>query len=609
MSKDLLIELKKECIELGMAGSELGIGNNKLEKLLPKFEKLGQKIRPFKMVKDRINTLINSKKDESEDNLISLLNLVDAILLTQAETDIDGEIEILQGNSGEMSTNISNNLIAPVVTALTTKGGGRYNEIAKGFREGICSDFRLIPLLIRGLDDKYGEIGELIYEKLSEHNNPEYLPLLKESFNKMGKKNDLRKLNLMGQILEEDEREFVINLLEDSSKEIKIEAVNILGNMKDTEDILLEQAKSKIKDIREAAYLGLVKINSEEGRKELKKAIKKADYDIVLAAIRDCESENYADVLLTRLNHLYGKFIKKQNVEHIEDIMIILDDIRNHKSEDVFEFLVKCLEEGTLYNWKTKEYDYQFYGSRERVLIECIGEYDHIPEKVRDLIQSRREMNNNKIFDLEFYISLKSRTYEEVYEIYSPYFINKTIKQDTAYRTISAFLQYLGYKRSWYTRISHTYIDKMLVPVYKEFDKRWNEIFRLYEAYDILAYTLNKEDKVSIEFLLKKLKTPMKIANREDNDFYKDQIECMLSIIGLLKIGHEGVYELILNKIKEIIDNNGLPDNFILFIPYFPSEYIKETEEYLMKLKRKNEEVENRFLDMSVKKLEEVLSK
>lgn len=49
MSIELLIELQKECTELAVAGTDLSIGNFKLEKLLPKFEKIGEKIKLFKM--------------------------------------------------------------------------------------------------------------------------------------------------------------------------------------------------------------------------------------------------------------------------------------------------------------------------------------------------------------------------------------------------------------------------------------------------------------------------------------------------------------------------------------------------------------------------------
>ncbi len=255
--KELLIELQNECVELASAGSDLSIGNFKLQKLLPKFEKIGEKVKPFKMVSDRMNKLLNSEKEESEDNLMALASLVNAILMTQADTGIEGELEINKGIFEKINTNTSNRIIAPVMEALTTKGGGRYNVIYNAINEGIIEDSRFFPLLVNALEDKYSEISELIYKKILEDKRPEILPILQESFNRNGKKGDVLKLKLISEILGEAGKDFYIDLLEDSSKEIKAEAVMLLGNLKGTEDIILDMAKSKLKDVKQSAFLDL----------------------------------------------------------------------------------------------------------------------------------------------------------------------------------------------------------------------------------------------------------------------------------------------------------------------------------------------------------------
>jgi hypothetical protein len=601
MSKDLLIELQKECMELGAAGSELGRGNIKLQKLLPKFEKLGQKIKPFKMVADRLNMLINSKKGESEDNLSSLLSLVNAILAAQAETDIEGEIEQVQGTSGEINSNVSSYLILPLVKALTTTGSGRYAVIEEVFEEEVFSDFRLIPLLVKGLDDKYGEIKQLCYEKLEAINNPSFLPLLQESFDPHGKKGDAIKLNLIGQILGGGGVEFYIDLLKDSSKEVKVQAIKILVNLdnieevlKDIEDVLVKYSKSGTKDIRKAAYCGLVKINSEKARKELKNAIKKANYDMVLEAISSYSSENYAEVLFAGLKHTY----KKDSETDINKITDILNEIKNHKSCEIFQFLVECLKEDRTVNWKIYDswkypnIEYKGALSVERQICDCIGEYDNIPDEVSDLIESRKERNGSIIFDLAFKTSLKTRTPEEVYEIYSPYFINRTIDRELVNHSMYIFAQYLGHKainfrgggwgQKWYKNIPDTNLKTILRPVEKEFDKRWKAIFRECNAYEILAYTIDKEDTTSIEFLLSKVKEQIKKGRKIYNK--KHLIDYKNCIIGLLKIGYEEIYEIILNEFKKPIDFN-LMQEMADFIPYLPSKYVKELEKYLCDFK------------------------
>jgi hypothetical protein len=614
MSKDLLIKLQKECMELGAAGSELGKGNIKLQKLLPKFEKLGQKIKPFKMVYDRINALLNSEKDESENNLISLFNLINAILSTQAETDIEGEIEFLEGNSIEKNTNISNHLISPVVQALTTKGGGRYNVIEEAFKDEIFSDFRLIPLLIKGLDDKYSEIAQLIYKKLLEDNKPELLPLLKESFHRQGKKGDALKLSLIGQIIKEEARELCIDLLEDSSKEVKVEAINILGNLKDTESILLQQAKSKIKDIRKAAYFALVKINSELGREELEKALKKTDADIVLEAIQSCESLNYGDVLLAGFKDTYTKLLKKETEKDNDKILNIINEMKKHRSEEILEFFMQCMEEDIIANWKREKHSRTIEVERE--VVSCISEYENIPENIRYLIESRKDRNNNKFFDLAFKISLKSRKPEEIYDMYSPNFINETINKDMAMKTIDTFSEYLGYKATywrigvdiWSRHFREKDVEAILKPIKKEFDKRWIEIFKKYQYYSILSYTLDKNDIDTVEFMLNHMKNYEEL-NKDKQRYREFSQELIDVIIGLVKIGHEEAYEMILNIIKSAAELNSysveyalILGDILLLVPYLPEIYLLEIKKFIIKLREIYPNINKKYSEAGVKK-------
>nr|WP_272507371.1 HEAT repeat domain-containing protein [Clostridium aestuarii] len=513
-----------------------------------------------------------------------------------------------------MNANVSSHIILPVARALTTTGGGRYNVIEEAVKEEVISDFRLIPLLIKGLDDKYGEIGQLIYDKLKDVNNSEFLPLLQESFDRQGKKGDAFRLSLIAQILGEDIREFCIDLLEDSSKDIKVEAVNILGNLNDTENILLEQVKSKSKDVRKAAYCGLVKINSHEVRKELEKAIKKTDYDIVLSAIECSNEENYTDILLVGLKDSYEKLTKKQSEKGIQKIVDILYEIKEHKSKEVFEFLVKCLEDDKIDNWEIKGY---YYTTFQSCVVKCIAEYEDFSEKDRDIIESKKENQNYSDFDLVFKISLKSRTQEEIYEIYSPYFINRRIKKEMVNKTMRIFSEYLGCDPTnwkvgrdiWYRNLTQGDIENVLQPVYKDFDKRWIDIFKKYKIYYMLSYTLNENDTSTVEFMVNSMKKYEKLNkyNRENFGEFSDDLMGILT--GMVKIGYEEAYEVILKYVKATIGDNLKFDKILLLIPYLPSSYIDEIQKYILELKNMDTSVDNAYLERGIKNIERVLTR
>lgn len=611
MSKELLIELQKECSELAAAGSDLAVGNFKLQKLFPKFQMIGEKVKPFRMVSERINTLLNSPKEESEENLISLATLVNAILLTQADTDVEGEIKEQGGVASLINTNTPNRIIAPIMEALTTTGGGRYNIIDNAIKEGIFEDSRLLPLLVQGLDDKYAEIGQLIYDYLASNNRPELLVTLQEGFDRNGKKGDALKLNLISKILGEDIKEFCINLLEDSSKDVKAEAVLILGNLKGTEQILLEQAKSKVKEVRRAAYFGLAKLTSEGAKEELIAAIKKSDYDIVLEAIGDNTELIGEECLLEGFKYVYDKIIKNGITNDIQRIINILNEMRYHKSEKMFKLLVKCLKEDSVNSLNVREFGRTIFV--ERLIAECVADYDNLPKDVVELLEDRKVRFDNRNFDIAFKASLKSRSQEEVYDMYSPYFINKSVNKDMIEEMLQTLAEYLGdkgirhRKNTWYGRLSEEDIKSVIKTKPKKFDRRWITIFKMYKAYGLLSYTLEKEDKPTVEFLVNKMINYC-VEDRDKRGRYKDfTSELMEIFMGLIKINYEEVYEVIMGKIKATTGYNYSFDNILLLIPYLPEKYIEEVRKYVVELRIKDVSIDNSYIEMRIKNIEEAL--
>lgn len=609
--KELLIELQNECIELASAGSDLSIGSFKLGRLLPKFEKIGEKAKPFKMVSDRINSLLNSSKEESEDNLISLASLVNAIVMTQADTDLDGELIVEAGTYGKINTNTSSRIIAPVVEALTTIGGGRYNVIENAIKEGLFLDSRLFPLLVGGLSDKYAEISELIYQKLSSEDHPELLSILQESFDRNGKRGDALKLSLIGKILGEVGKDFYIDLLEDSSKEVKAEAVLILGNLKDTEEIILQQAKSKLKEVRKAAYFGIVKINPEKAKEELIKVIKKSDYSLVMEAVADQDTEVCAEILLEGFKDTYEKKLEKESESGNDKLIDILNEMQYHKSEKILEFLLQCMEDDKISNWNTRVYGRSIFV--ERKVVECVIEYDNIPKKAIELLESRKERNFNRIFDLAFKVSLESRTPQEVYEMYSPYLIKKTIDKNIVENTMDMLSRYLGYKidngeRGFYTNLSKTSIQSMMKQVNKEFDKRWVGVFKKYGAYCIMACTIDKEDKDIVKYMIDTMYNLNNMDGKNRGRFAEFSTNLMYILIGLIKVECEEAHEVVLEKVKATTGYDFISDSTLFLIPYLPNKYIKEIEDFVVDLKSRNVYIDNSYLETRVESIEEALA-
>src|SRR5438876_11349903 len=167
MSLALIEESTKEVRRLAIAGSPLAVGDFRLKKLIAPLEQAGAKVPVFAQVAKAISDVVNGSEADSAAHLLSLSTLLNAILYTQGQTGTDGdyrEMELFAANCP--STRTSARVLKPVVEALTSTGGGRFEVVKAAVERGVFNDLRLIEPAIRALDDNYPELADLIAEKV-----------------------------------------------------------------------------------------------------------------------------------------------------------------------------------------------------------------------------------------------------------------------------------------------------------------------------------------------------------------------------------------------------------------------------------------------------------
>src|SRR3989449_540413 len=130
MSLALIQESAKEVRRLAIAGSPLAVGDFRLKKLIAPLEEAGAKVPVFAQVAKAIGDLVNGNEADSAAHLLSLSTLLNAILYTQGQTGADGdyrELEMFASNCS--STKMTARVLKPLVEALTTAGGGRFETV------------------------------------------------------------------------------------------------------------------------------------------------------------------------------------------------------------------------------------------------------------------------------------------------------------------------------------------------------------------------------------------------------------------------------------------------------------------------------------------------
>jgi hypothetical protein len=284
---------------LAIAGSVVAPGDFRLKKLVPQLEQAGQKAPVFAKVGEAVNRLVTSSEKTSAPALLELTTLVNAILYTQGETGIDGELAPLKTTDlGRHRTQTSARVLKPLQEALTTTGSGRLEIIRDAFERGVFHDLRLIMPALAALDDAYPEIGDFVAEKVLPLYGQAVFSELQEKFDPKGRAGHVRRLLLMHQLDRDAARPHVQRSLDEGSKEVRIAAIGCLGDSPDDLPFLLEQVKAKAKDVRTAALQALGRSASDDAVKVLCDAISGADLALAIEPVRTTRIQAVSAFLL-----------------------------------------------------------------------------------------------------------------------------------------------------------------------------------------------------------------------------------------------------------------------------------------------------------------------
>src|SRR5262245_57463126 len=201
MSIALVAEVYDESRRLAIAGSTVAPGDFRIKKLIAPLEQVGAKAPVFSRVAEAVKAVVESTDKTSAQALLDLTTLVSAILYTQGETGIAGELQPIETTDlGLVATQTGARVLKPLLEALSTKGSGRLELIRDAHENGAFRDLRLIQPAVAAIDDVYPEIADLICDKILPLYGKAILPALRSSFDMKGRAGNPRRLRLMHQL-------------------------------------------------------------------------------------------------------------------------------------------------------------------------------------------------------------------------------------------------------------------------------------------------------------------------------------------------------------------------------------------------------------------------
>src|SRR5580765_3420937 len=342
MSLSLIQESAKEARHLAIAGSPLAVGDFRLKKLIPPLEQAGAKVPVFAQVAKAINDLVNGKEAESATNLLSLSTLLNAILYTQGQTGHEGDYADLELHVAKScNTRTSARVLKPLVQALTSTGGGRFEIVRSALERGAFNDLRLIEPSIRALDDVYPELADLVMEKILPAYGPGIAPLLKAKMDLKGKKCDARRLQVLHQLAPDGTVELCKTALEEGSPEVKAAAIACLGKHEDCLPLVLEQTNAKNKTLRAAALEALAEHDRPDVVTLFAELIKGKTLELLAKPFQFIRNRQVVNSLLAEGKTAFDSLLKGDE-EQFGRYWEVLGCLGERKDADTEEFLLGC---------------------------------------------------------------------------------------------------------------------------------------------------------------------------------------------------------------------------------------------------------------------------
>ncbi len=484
MDLQALYDLKERLEYAAIAGTGLLQEDFRLKRAIDALSPLAAASPVFKKIASAAEALIAASPEDRGKQLLDVLALVDAVAYTQGTVDVPGELKPLEGGGGTY-VQASYGQMRPLITALTTTGSGRIDVIQSTWENhpDFFTDFRVLPVLISDLGDSYGEIAEL-NSKILKQAGPCVLPLLKKGFEPAGKKEMVRRAEIISALEGAGATPWLLEILPEAKKDVRVAVITALGNDPDNTALLLDLSKAERRGSnRDAVLQALAKQDGDAVRTFWTEELNKRPDSVKFLRDNDTEwaAVLVADGLREQLEQMLaggecvsseaqlefslwcGAVGKKTSAPMLDfwrwadGHMETFDGFTNEKGNSIFagvrltDTLKECLR----------------LTSSVPLRELCLNLFDQRPSMTRYLIPS-------------FHAALLSLPAAEVYEKFSPYILTKKPILDADRKKTCNNVLLRAIEEVLWDRDQDCYVLTGGQPIAEPLDKRW--IARLVQA-------------------------------------------------------------------------------------------------------------------------------
>ena len=295
-----LSDLHTEINRLMIAGSRFASNDPRLAKLLPIFQKMGEKAPVFQKIADNIEALLKAPTEKSAETLTVLSTLLYAVLYTQGKSTMDGNVIEPKPmmNIHELQTPLTYLELEPTITALTSSGSGRYEVVLDAYAQNLVHDIRLHPYLAAGLEDKYSELSAHIGRYIIPHVGKPMIPFLLQDLTLDDQKPNAARIAAWADCGYQFDDAMIQSIMNGKATKLQEALLPWLSKQPEYSSMVLAAAKSKKRALKDVAIDALSNTDLPEAWEILLNIFKEATIG---------ESLNRAVYALRNVPHFHGR--------------------------------------------------------------------------------------------------------------------------------------------------------------------------------------------------------------------------------------------------------------------------------------------------------------
>lgn len=308
MDLNPVYELQERLHAAIIAGANLLQEDFRLKRAIEAIKPLAAASPVFAMLNKQAGPLMSPDCSEPAGVLLDTTALTDAIICTlgtvevreetkEFELDKDLNPESINTPDGTVITTAPYSQAKKLIDALTTNGSGNFGIVRDMLSvcPDIFKDYRVKPALVKSLGAAYSELAELTSRYLAGCGK-EIIPLLKKDFDPKGKKEMVRRVNIIESIAGADENSFYSQMLETATGDVRTALINALRHEPSNFDMLLNMAKSE-RGKNKQCVLNLLAYKEDGQVYDLFKQLIKKSPAAVLEALLPANTSNASKVI------------------------------------------------------------------------------------------------------------------------------------------------------------------------------------------------------------------------------------------------------------------------------------------------------------------------